>query len=272
MREDSEDIDYPYYVTAHELGHQWWAHQVVAADVEGSQMLMESITHFCAINVLEQNYGKVVTKRFLRDESLKYINSRKGEPYYERPLSKVAGYQSSIYYQKGGVSMKALANYLGKELIFNTLKKVIDSYAFQRAPYPTTLEFENILDVPDSLKYYADDMLNKITFYDNDVREATYERNEDLEYFLAAKIEGEKFYANGKGEEMAAEMNDWVEVGIYTTDNEEIYLNKIQIKGGEHVYHFKLDRKPAKIVIDPYYSLIDKDYSREVFDVKRNAD
>ena len=26
--DDPKDIDYPYYVTAHEVAHQWWAHQV----------------------------------------------------------------------------------------------------------------------------------------------------------------------------------------------------------------------------------------------------
>ena len=34
-----EDIDYPFYVTTHEVAHQWFAHQVIGADVEGSNML-----------------------------------------------------------------------------------------------------------------------------------------------------------------------------------------------------------------------------------------
>src|SRR3712207_8706637 len=29
---DPEKIDYVTYVTAHELGHQWWAHQLIGAD------------------------------------------------------------------------------------------------------------------------------------------------------------------------------------------------------------------------------------------------
>ncbi|MEP7062914.1 MAG: hypothetical protein ABI881_10980, partial [Betaproteobacteria bacterium] len=33
---DKDDIDYPYYVTAHEAAHQWWAHQVIGGDVQGS--------------------------------------------------------------------------------------------------------------------------------------------------------------------------------------------------------------------------------------------
>ena len=34
--DDPDEIDYVTYVTAHELAHQWWAHQVIGAGVQGS--------------------------------------------------------------------------------------------------------------------------------------------------------------------------------------------------------------------------------------------
>ena len=34
-----DDLDYPLYVTAHELAHQWWGHQVVGAWAQGSNIL-----------------------------------------------------------------------------------------------------------------------------------------------------------------------------------------------------------------------------------------
>ncbi|MFA6985588.1 MAG: ABC transporter permease subunit, partial [Arenimonas sp.] len=40
---DQEAIDYVYYITAHEVAHQWWAHQVIGANVQGSTMLSESL-------------------------------------------------------------------------------------------------------------------------------------------------------------------------------------------------------------------------------------
>jgi ABC-2 type transport system permease protein len=42
------DIDFTYFVTAHELGHQWWAHQLIGADVEGSNMMSESLAEYSA--------------------------------------------------------------------------------------------------------------------------------------------------------------------------------------------------------------------------------
>ena len=32
-------IDYVFYVTAHEIAHQWWAHQVIGANVQGATVL-----------------------------------------------------------------------------------------------------------------------------------------------------------------------------------------------------------------------------------------
>ena len=37
-----DDIDFTYFVTAHELAHQWWGHQLIGGRVEGSNMMSES--------------------------------------------------------------------------------------------------------------------------------------------------------------------------------------------------------------------------------------
>ena len=39
---DPTDVDYPYFVTAHEVAHQWWAHQVVPANVQGAEFVTET--------------------------------------------------------------------------------------------------------------------------------------------------------------------------------------------------------------------------------------
>jgi ABC-2 type transport system permease protein len=41
-----EDIDMVFYVVAHETGHQWWAHQVMGADMQGSTLLSESMSQY----------------------------------------------------------------------------------------------------------------------------------------------------------------------------------------------------------------------------------
>src|SRR3546814_3261541 len=54
---DEDDIDYVFYVTAHEVAHQWWAHPVVGANVQCATMLSESLAQYSAPRVLEAAYG-----------------------------------------------------------------------------------------------------------------------------------------------------------------------------------------------------------------------
>ena len=41
--DDPDDIDYPFYVTAHEIAHQWWAHQVIGGEVQGMTVMSETV-------------------------------------------------------------------------------------------------------------------------------------------------------------------------------------------------------------------------------------
>ena len=50
---DKDAIDYPFYVTAHEVAHQWFGYQVLGADVQGSSMLSESMAQYAAVMVLQ---------------------------------------------------------------------------------------------------------------------------------------------------------------------------------------------------------------------------
>ena len=54
---DADDIDYVSYVTAHEVAHQWWGHQVVGANVQGWSMLIESLAQYSSLMVMEKEYG-----------------------------------------------------------------------------------------------------------------------------------------------------------------------------------------------------------------------
>jgi ABC-2 type transport system permease protein len=54
---NQDAIDYVFYVTAHEAAHQWWAHQVIGADVQGATVLSESLAQYSALMVMEQEYG-----------------------------------------------------------------------------------------------------------------------------------------------------------------------------------------------------------------------
>jgi aminopeptidase N len=54
-----DDIDMVYYVVAHEMGHQWWAHQVIAANMQGATFRSESLAQYSALMVMEKNTAEI---------------------------------------------------------------------------------------------------------------------------------------------------------------------------------------------------------------------
>ncbi|HFC29453.1 MAG TPA: hypothetical protein ENJ44_00240, partial [Oceanospirillales bacterium] len=83
---DKDKIDWVSFVTAHEMGHQWWGHQVTPADVQGSAVLSESLAEYSAYLIMEQIYGEHHLRKFLKYEMDRYLRGRSGEILEEMPL------------------------------------------------------------------------------------------------------------------------------------------------------------------------------------------
>src|SRR5271168_4974342 len=86
---DPNDIDYVFYVTAHEVAHQWWGHQVIGAKVQGVTMLDETFAQYSALMVQERQYGPKQMRKFLQYELDRYLTGRGGEAVEEMPLALV---------------------------------------------------------------------------------------------------------------------------------------------------------------------------------------
>ena len=74
--EHPDDIDMVFYVVAHEMAHQWWAHQVIGANMQGATLLSESLSQYSALMVMEHEYGRDMMRKFLRYEMDRYLRSR----------------------------------------------------------------------------------------------------------------------------------------------------------------------------------------------------
>lgn len=273
VKKNQDIMDYPFFVTAHEMAHQWWAHQVVAADVEGAQMLMESITQYSAILCMEDYFGSDRMRKFFKNEMFRYLMSRKDEKHEERPLVRVAPYQQDTYYKKGALVMHALGNYIGEERFLHSLQTFLDAYAYKGAPYPTTNDFVGRLreQTPDSLQYLVTDALEKITMYNTTVTKATYRRNKDFTYKVEAVVDIEKFYVDGKGEARPTDCSDYIDVVIYNSKKEVLYQQKRKLVSGKNVIRFDLKRKPDHLVMDPDYLIITKEWDRDPFEITKKS-
>ena len=65
---DPEKIDFTTYVIAHEIAHQYWAHQVIGADMQGGTLTSETLAQYSALMVMKKLYGPDQIRRFLKYE------------------------------------------------------------------------------------------------------------------------------------------------------------------------------------------------------------
>jgi hypothetical protein len=268
--DDEEDIDYIFYVTAHEVAHQWWAHQVIGGNVQGCTLMSEALAQYTALMVMEQEYGKEKMHRFLKFELDRYLRGRGNELVEELPLLLVEN-QGYIHYRKGSVVMYALRDYLGEERLNTALASYVDRVAFQQAPFTNSLEFlatmrETFGDEADDL--FAD-MLENITLYSNRVEDAVGEELQDGRYQVTLSVTTRKLRADGRGIETEIPIDDWIDVGVFGEDESDVlYLEKHHVTEPEMTFTVVVDQAPARAGIDPYNKLIDRDSDDNVSSVK----
>ncbi|MBX2905728.1 MAG: ABC transporter permease [Taibaiella sp.] len=252
-------VDYPFYVTAHEVAHQWFAHQVVGGDVEGSNVLSESLAQYGAISVLEREYGEEKLRKFLKIEMDNYLRSRSSESEKEKPWAFADAGQGYILYQKGGIQMHALGKYLGEDSLNLALKRFIQKYGFQGPPYPSTLDLISSIRAvtPDSMQYFVTDAFEKITIYDNKLTGAKV-RKDGAQTFVDLTVNMVKNYADSTGKETRATGDSYVEIAMYrdrkTMDAPHMYI----LHPGENKLSIPVEKEPYKVVLDPRVLLIDR--------------
>jgi len=252
-------IPYPAWVTAHEGAHQWRGHQIVPANVEGAAMLTESLAQYSSLKVLEEMYGKDMVGKFLKNEQQKYQSGRTQGNFEEPALAVVTG-QQSIHYNKGAIVFYALSEYLGEEKFNQFLEDYLRHKRFASKPYPTTKYFVNSLKevMPDSLKYTVTEWLEKVSLYDFELSDATYQRNEDLTYTIKANISATKYQQDSAHEEQEIAMNEYFPIEIRNSEDKVLFSDLVQLKDGEQDVEFTIDRKPKTITIDPNNIIVHK--------------
>ena len=256
--EKKTGIDFPFYVTAHELAHQWWGHQVAGAPVQGAQMLSESLAQYAALMVMEKAYGQHKMNRFLKYELNKYLIGRGMEQKFEQPLMLTEN-QQYIHYNKGSLIMYALKDYVGERALNSAIRKYIEKTAWQGAPYTTTKEFIETLkeNLPKNFHSLIDDFFKYITFYDNRALTAEAKDKPDGGYSVILTASSKKWKSDGLGKQTENSMDIPVDIGIRNKKGDFIYLKKHSVNE-QGRYEITVNDKPHRMGIDPLNKLIDR--------------
>ncbi len=274
---DPDEIDYVTFITAHEVGHQYWAHQVVGGDMQGSTVLSETLAEYSALMVMKQLYGQDKIRRFLKFELDQYLAARKGDVLEEQPMIRVEN-QQHIHYQKGGIVMYLLQERLGEDAVNRALARLIERFRFKGAPYPRSLdliaELRKEARTPEDQALITD-LFETITIYDLKAKEAVTKQRADGMWATRITVEAGKFRADGKGKETPAPLAERIEVGLFTARPGEgafdtadvVSMERRPVRAGKQVIEVVTRRKPAFAGIDPYNFYIDRDSDDNVVEV-----
>jgi ABC-2 type transport system permease protein len=262
---DEDDLDMVFYITAHEVAHQWWGDQMIGADVQGSELMCESLAQYSSLMVMEKHCSPHRMRKFLTYELNHYLRGRGQEMIGEMPLM-LSEEQAYIHYNKGSLVMYCLRQYIGEETLNAALRSYLAMTVDQGPPYSTSREFVEVLReaTPQKYQYLITDMFETITLYDNRLESAICESAEDGNYTVRLSIDSHKMRADSLGAETELAFSDWIEIGIYGEagegDEEEsiLYLEKHLISSGQSELEISVPHRPTTVGIDPRHLLIDR--------------
>jgi ABC-2 type transport system permease protein len=264
---DPSKVDIVTYVGAHEIAHQWWAHQIIGADQQGSTVLSETLAQYSALQVMRRLYGPDMIRKFLKFELDNYLRARGGEVVEEQPLARVEN-QPYIHYRKGSLVMYRLAEEIGEDAVNRALRRLLSQYAFKGAPYPTSLDLIAALraEAPADKQQLITDLFEKITLYDLKTTGFTSKKRADGHYDVTLTVEARKLYADGKGRETEAPMAETLEVGLFSempgdkkfTAANVVAFDRRPIRSGRQTITLVADKAPRFAGVDPYNKLIDR--------------
>lgn len=262
---DPENIDYVFYVTAHELAHQWWGHQVVGANVQGSAVITETLSQYSALMVMEKEYGAEHMRRFLKYELDRYLSSRGTEVIEELPLMLVEN-QGYIHYRKGSLVMYALKDYLGEDTVNQILRDMIADYGFQGPPYPTTRDFIAKIRAHAGPEYQdlITDLFEKIVLFDLRAEDSSYRELPDGSFEVTVNVSAAKFEADGQGQETAVPLDLLIDIAVLGEEDADtkvpavLHIEKRRMIQATQSFVIQVPTRPVSAGIDPFNKLIDR--------------
>jgi hypothetical protein len=151
---------------------------------------------------MKKEFGAEAMQKFLKEELEHYLRSRADESKFEKPLLDNNN-QDYIWYRKGGLILYSLQDLIEESNLNNDFKAYTDASKFSpEVPFTKPTELYNYIKsaTPDSLKYYLEDSLKKITMCSNKVTAVTYKILADEKHEVTINVESAKNHFDGTRE------------------------------------------------------------------------
>jgi ABC-2 type transport system permease protein len=272
----AELVDFTGFVTAHEVAHQWWGHQVVPADMPGAQFLSETLAEYSALMVMEKIHGADHIRSFLKKDLDDYLVER-ANAGREVPLSEVDSHQPHIAYKKGALAMYALKEAVGETVINRALRRYLETYRNRPAPYPVAKDLIAVLreESGPAHEEFISDLFERMTFWDFTAYTAFATPLEDGKWKVTLSAGGQKLDADHKGAETPIQLDDVVDVGLFAVSPADqhfgsqhvIQIEKRRVTSSLQSFEFVTDRRPEFAAINPYLTLMERNVGDNIHPV-----
>ncbi|QYF95919.1 ABC transporter permease [Massilia sp. PAMC28688] len=271
VEEDNpRDIDYPFYVSAHEVAHQWWGHQLVGSNTRGAQLLSETLAGYSALMVMKDEVGPARMRRFLRYDLSGYLRGRAMEKRREVPLADSEN-QPYLHYHKGSLAMYRLQEAMGEDKINTVLHGLLAGHAFHAAPYPSVTVLLDGLRAAATPAQQAlvTELFESIILYQNRAVQARAVPQGDGKYSVTVKAHVSKVRAGPTGEEREVALGDYIEFGVDDKDGKPLARVRQRVTANEVSVTMVVGAEPARAGVDPDHKLIDRKPGDNMIGVQR---
>lgn len=252
---DARDKNRPDLIArrvAHEIAHQWFGHRVQVANVEGASVIVESLTKYSELLVVERLHGREHVRQLLEIELDRYLSGRAGDTYAEVPLYKSDG-QAYLFYNKAAVVLFGLRDLLGQEALEKAIRAMMEE------PRPTSVSLVRQLHrVADAgQRALIDQWMKEIVLYDLRVDTAQAHRRADGRYDVILRVHAGRSHVDSQGHEQPLSLNEPIEIAI-ASDTKVLDSRKHTLRSGRNEIRLVVDARPSSVTVDPWITRIDR--------------
>lgn len=278
--DDIKTLDNASQTTMHEMGHQWFGHQIIPGFSRGFNVLSEGLTSYAAMDAYEAYYGWDKARYSLEQGTIAQMQAlAMFDSEDEVPLA-MARDQQYLVYQKADWVLWSLKNYIGPQNLRDAMKGFLDDYGLKGPPYPTTKTLTNVLREAAGPEYdqLITDQWDRVAWwkYSFDGDGPSLEETADGKWRVTFKLKTDK---DIKTEEMETSkswseidgevLNEPLEIGVYTDAPKKLWsawnkLERIQVTEAEQTVSIVVDEKPTHIAIDPRRLMLERNIEDNV--------
>ncbi|MGL4759816.1 MAG: M1 family aminopeptidase, partial [Patescibacteria group bacterium] len=278
-----DSLNIPFYITSHEIAHQWFGHKLISAEGEGSAFLTESLAEYASNQVIKDVLGPDKQKSYMKKNLDEYLKSRKtlGDENLEKSLTKVSyvDNQGFVHYQKGAIALDIISRIISSEKLNSVINEFIKSYN-SNPPYAFSKDLvQKIIDsTPLESRDYVFELLNEVVTYDNKIKNKKTELLNN-KYKTTIEIETtKKLVKNGTYQESQLNTPIKVNLSLYENktsnnplDGTKIKSEIITMDSNNKTITIETEKYPNLFVLDEEIDFIDPNLKNNVLGEKAST-